>query len=92
VNTNLFFGGRNRPDELRNPGESPDNEPGAAARVMLRSVLAQSIPPSDVAGMVVDAIRAERFYVLTDDDWSETSRLREEAILSQGVPPQRRRR
>jgi NAD(P)-dependent dehydrogenase (short-subunit alcohol dehydrogenase family) len=92
VNTNLFFGGRNRPDELRNPGESPDNEPGAEARIMLRGVLAQSIPPSDVAGMVVDAIRAERFYVLTDDDWSETSRLREEAILSQGVPPQRRRR
>jgi NAD(P)-dependent dehydrogenase (short-subunit alcohol dehydrogenase family) len=92
VNTNLFFGGRNRPDELRNPGESPDNEPGAEARVMLRGVLAQSIPPSDVAGMVVDAIRAERFYILTDDDWSETSRLREEAILSQGVPPQRRRR
>jgi NAD(P)-dependent dehydrogenase (short-subunit alcohol dehydrogenase family) len=92
VNTNLFYGGRNRPDELRNPGETPDTEPGAQARVMLRDVLARSIPPSDVAEMVVDAIRGERFYILTDEEWSETSRAREEAILSQGVPPQRQRR
>ena len=92
VNTNLFYGGRNRPDELRNPGETPDAEPGAEARTMLRGVLAQSIPPAHVADIVVDAIRSERFYVLTDEDWSETSRLREEAILSGGVPPQRRRR
>jgi short-subunit dehydrogenase len=92
VNTNLFYGGRNRPDELRNPGETPDAEPGAEARQMLRGVLAQSIPPGHVADTVVDAIRSERFYVLTDEDWSETSRLREEAILSGGVPPQRRRR
>jgi NAD(P)-dependent dehydrogenase (short-subunit alcohol dehydrogenase family) len=92
VNTNLFYGGRNRPDELRNPGEAPDQEPGAAARVMLRGVLAQSIPPADVAELVVEAIRSERFYVLTDEEWNETSRLREAAILSGGVPPQRRRR
>jgi NAD(P)-dependent dehydrogenase (short-subunit alcohol dehydrogenase family) len=92
VNTNLFYGGRNRPDELRNPGETAETEPGAEARVMLREVLARSIPPSEVAEMVVDAIRAERFYILTDEEWNETSRAREEAILSQGVPPQRQRR
>jgi NAD(P)-dependent dehydrogenase (short-subunit alcohol dehydrogenase family) len=92
VNTNLFYGGRNRPDELRNPGETPDAEPGAEARTMLRGVLAQSIPPAHVAEIVVDAIRSERFYVLTDEEWSETSRLRQEAILSGGLPPQRRRR
>jgi NAD(P)-dependent dehydrogenase (short-subunit alcohol dehydrogenase family) len=91
VNTNLFYGGRNRPDELRNPGEKSDNEPGADARVMLRDVLARSIPPSDVAEILLDAIRNERFYVLTDEEWDETSRLREEAIMARGVPPQRRR-
>ncbi|HEU0073887.1 MAG TPA: SDR family NAD(P)-dependent oxidoreductase, partial [Dehalococcoidia bacterium] len=72
VNTNLFYGGRNRPDELRNPGESFDNEPGTDARAMLRGVLAQSIPPADVAEILIDAIRNDRFYVLTDEEWDET--------------------
>jgi len=92
VNTNLFYGGRNRPDELRNPGESFDNEPGNDARAMLRTVLVQSIPPSTVADMLLEAIRDERFYVLTDEEWDETSRQREDAIMARGVPPQRRRR
>jgi NAD(P)-dependent dehydrogenase (short-subunit alcohol dehydrogenase family) len=92
VNTRLFYGGRNRPDELRNPGETPDGEPGAEAREMLRGVLARSVPPEDVAEILIDAIRDERFYVLTDEEWDETSRLRQEAILARGVPPERRRR
>jgi NAD(P)-dependent dehydrogenase (short-subunit alcohol dehydrogenase family) len=92
VNTKLFYGGRNRPDELRNPGESMDHEPGDEARAMLRGVLARSIPPSDVAEFVIDAIREERFYILTDEEWDETARLREEAILARGVPPERQRR
>ena len=92
VNTKLFYGSRNRPDELRNPGESMDHEPGDEARAMLRGVLARSIPPSDVADILLDAIREERFYVLTDEEWDETSRLRGEAILARGVPPQRQRR
>ncbi len=92
VNTNLFYGGRNRPDELRNPGETPDSEPGAEARVMLRNVLAQSIPPADVAEILIDAIRNGRFYVLTDEEWDETSQAREDAIMARSVPPQRRRR
>jgi len=92
VNTKLFYGGRNRPEELRNPGQSFGNEPGDEARVTLRGVLAQSIPPSDVADILVDAIRNERFYVLTDEAWDERSRLREEAILARGVPPAQRPR
>jgi len=92
VNTKLFYGGRNRPEELRNPGQSFGNEPGDEARVTLRGVLAQSIPPSDVADILLDAIRNERFYVLTDEAWDERSRLREEAILARGVPPAQRPR
>jgi NAD(P)-dependent dehydrogenase (short-subunit alcohol dehydrogenase family) len=88
VNTRLFYGGRNRPAELRNPGQTEATEPGAQARVMLREVLAKSIPPSDVADILLDAIRAERFYVLTDHDWDERSRLRSQAILERGNPPQ----
>ncbi|HEU0073329.1 MAG TPA: hypothetical protein VFS30_04895, partial [Dehalococcoidia bacterium] len=67
-------------------------EPGTDARAMLRGVLAQSIPPADVAEILIDAIRNDRFYVLTDEEWDETSRQREDAIMARGVPPQRRRR
>jgi NAD(P)-dependent dehydrogenase (short-subunit alcohol dehydrogenase family) len=87
VNTRLFYGGRNRPDELRNPGETEATEPGAQARVMLREVLARSIAPSEVAEILVDAIRKERFYVLTDHEWDERARQRAEAILARGNPP-----
>jgi NAD(P)-dependent dehydrogenase (short-subunit alcohol dehydrogenase family) len=88
VNTRLFYGGRNRPEELRNPGEIESSEPGSQARVMLREVLARSIPPADVAEILLEAIRDQRFYVLTDHEWDERSRLRSEAILARGNPPQ----
>jgi NAD(P)-dependent dehydrogenase (short-subunit alcohol dehydrogenase family) len=88
VNTRLFYGRRNLPDELRNEGETDATEPGAQTRVILRDLLARSIPPTDVAEILVDAVRNDRFYVLTDHDWDERSRLREEAILARGNPPQ----
>jgi NAD(P)-dependent dehydrogenase (short-subunit alcohol dehydrogenase family) len=88
VNTKLFYGRRNLPDELRNAGETDATEPGAQVREVLRGVLARSIPPSEVAEILLDAVRNERFYVLTDHDWDERSRLREEAILARGNPPQ----
>ena len=88
VNTRLFYGGRNRPQELRNPGQTEETEPGAQARVMLREVLARSIAPAEVADLLIDAMREERFYVLTDHEWDERARLRAEAILARGSPPQ----
>jgi NAD(P)-dependent dehydrogenase (short-subunit alcohol dehydrogenase family) len=72
VNTRLFHGERNRPVELRNPAPK---EPGARASDSLRSAwfdrAARSNSPVQVADMLLDAIREERFYVYTDHEWDE---------------------
>ncbi len=39
-----------------------------AAAEMLRAFIEQGMPPDEVAGKVLDAIRAERFWILTHDD------------------------
>lgn len=84
VNTKIFYGGRNRPDELRD--EALEQERDAARRNALRERIAQGAPPDSVAEILLNAIRSERFYVLTDEEWDERARLRGEAILARGVP------
>lgn len=36
---------------------------------MLHRLVGAGMPPSEVAEMVFDAIRDERFYILTHEDW-----------------------
>ena len=85
VNTKIFYGGRNRPDELRD--EAPEQERDAARRNALRARIAQGASPESVAELLVHAIRNEQFYLLTDEEWDERARLRGEAILARGVVP-----
>jgi NAD(P)-dependent dehydrogenase (short-subunit alcohol dehydrogenase family) len=79
VNTNIADSARNRPNHLR--AEASVDEEGAGAE-LLRQFLTSGMAPETVAGKVVDAIRAGRFWVLTHDDegdfWvdSVTRRLR----------------
>jgi NAD(P)-dependent dehydrogenase (short-subunit alcohol dehydrogenase family) len=63
VNTRIADSERNRPAHLA-------VEPGADSgmREVLQSMLEQGMAPDDVAAKVVDAIRGERFWVLTHDD------------------------
>ena len=55
---------------------------------MLAELLGEGIDPSDVAGMVVDAIRAERFLVLTHPHHAEAIRLRAEQLIAGQLPDQ----
>src|SRR3970282_1025348 len=69
VNTRIGESERNRPDVLRDAGET-----GAPARQMqameqaFRALLATGLPPEQVAGAVVDAIRDKRFYIITQEE------------------------
>jgi hypothetical protein len=50
--------------------------------------LAEGMPPAEVAAIVVDAVRADRFYVLTHPEMIKPhveERLR--AVLQDGEPP-----
>ena len=68
VNTGIGESGRNRPDELRDEAGANVLEGGGDASP-LKAVLEAGLAPATVAGMVVDAIKADRFYILTHDDW-----------------------
>ena len=63
VNTKIAQSARNRPAHLQE-GAAPDPE----AAALLRGFLEQGMPPDEVAAKVLEAIREERFWILTHDD------------------------
>jgi NAD(P)-dependent dehydrogenase (short-subunit alcohol dehydrogenase family) len=67
VTTNIFTSQRNRPAALRN--EAMKTTARAANREIAATALAQGLDPAVVADMVVDAIRAERFWVITHPEY-----------------------
>ncbi len=58
VQTNINASARNRPEELRNPGEEPFTPPQM-------DVVGGIIEPGDVADRVVAAVKGNELYVLT---------------------------
>ena len=67
TNTNVMEGERNRPEHLGNEERTEDAE---AWREAIRSGFTgpSGKEPSEVAGMVVDAVTKDRFWVVSHDD------------------------
>jgi NAD(P)-dependent dehydrogenase (short-subunit alcohol dehydrogenase family) len=78
VNTRLFDASHTRPID-----ETPT---GATMRENLRQRLAQAIPPAQVADVLLQAIRDDQFFVLTDHDWDDRIRARSAAVLGRSAP------
>ncbi len=84
VRTNFGTSGRNRP-AWAGPATIRDAaEQASAERFDPLSVLGAS--PAEVAGMVVDGIRARRFYILTSDNRHEPVLRRGQEIVAGGPP------
>ena len=84
VATRIVDSGRNRP---AGPQEQPaPGTPEAAMLDMIRQVLAAGQSPAEVAGKVLDAIVAGRFYILTHPEHNGVITKRAEAMLA-GMPP-----
>ncbi|MGH9103509.1 MAG: SDR family NAD(P)-dependent oxidoreductase [Acidimicrobiales bacterium] len=82
IATRLFQGSRNRPRALRNRAEGPGARGGRELREQMHARLAQGMSPETVADKLLEAIRADRLYVLTDHDWDGAIRERSEDILA----------
>lgn len=86
VNTRIHEADRNR------PASSPDDPaPGVAGpagtdpalfRDTLGGMLAAGLAPDHVAELVLDAIRARRFYILTHPDWAPMISARTDHIVA----------
>ena len=87
VNTRIGESERNRPDVLRNAADA--GVPGQQMQAMeqaFRALLATGLPPEQVAGAVVDAIKAERFYIITHEETKGRVRSRMQDILEDRSP------
>lgn len=78
--------GRNRPEELRNaPGEKEKNPEDEQLKQRLRQGM-QWMDPPEVADKVFDAIRDEKFYIITHPEMKDRIRRRMEDILQERNP------
>jgi NAD(P)-dependent dehydrogenase (short-subunit alcohol dehydrogenase family) len=85
TNTRIIESGRNHP---QGPMELP--APGTQEGAMLdfiRGIFAGGMPPSETASIVMDAIRDERFYILTHPEHNAQIQARVEAVVTGAPPP-----
>jgi NAD(P)-dependent dehydrogenase (short-subunit alcohol dehydrogenase family) len=85
IATNLFHGSRNRPSALANDGGMSSS--GAALRDQMHATLSKGMPPSEVASLLVTAVRENKLYLLTDHEWDTRVVARHEAIMAGAVGP-----
>jgi len=86
VRTNIPDAARNRPAELQNKNEPPLNPIEEAIRARIAQAFAAARPPAEVADIVLDAIREERFWITTTEDFDEAIRGRVDGILARSNP------
>jgi NAD(P)-dependent dehydrogenase (short-subunit alcohol dehydrogenase family) len=87
VNTKIMDAERNRPRELQNAAAYETAHPATIQiRETLRQLVEAGLPPSEVASKVFDAIRNEKFYILTHADWKPLVQKRMEDILQERNP------
>lgn len=91
VATNLIDADRNRPEHLVRPLDEPEDA-GARERERAagRELLGQKKPPAEVAQLVVDAVKANQFWIFTDDQFAPVVAERHRSIESVTNPPQAR--
>jgi NAD(P)-dependent dehydrogenase (short-subunit alcohol dehydrogenase family) len=87
VNTRIIESERNRPERFT-PGRVDEVTPQRQALMeAVRNMLASGMQPDEVANMVFEAVRDERFYILTHPELNDRVRQRVDAILTGENPP-----
>ncbi len=76
---------RLRPDEVPTPARTDE---GAQLMALQRDFLAAGMPAREAGELVLDAVRARRFYVLTHPAWAVMVEARARAI-AEGLDPAR---
>ena len=85
VRTRILEADRNRPANLR---ETAVARHDPQLEEMAREAIATGLPPAEAAAQVVDAVKNERFYVLTHPELTPRVRERMEELLEARNPSQ----
>jgi NAD(P)-dependent dehydrogenase (short-subunit alcohol dehydrogenase family) len=87
VNTRIMDSARNRSVQLQNdPTEERMSPESEAVVQFMRQAVEAGMPPHQVADIVFQAIRDEKFYILTHPELKEAIRVRMEDILQERHP------
>ncbi|MBI3372453.1 MAG: SDR family NAD(P)-dependent oxidoreductase [Betaproteobacteria bacterium] len=86
VPTGIADSARNRPVELSNPESGKSADQLAREEMLRKAVTSGKVSAEQVARAVVDAVKENRFYILTHPRINGAIRARMEAILA-GRPP-----
>ena len=76
INTQIGHSARNRPSD---PTRDPERTSSASADLVSMAIIEgakQGVPPEEIAGRVLAAIREERFYILAEDAWRDACNAR----------------
>jgi short-subunit dehydrogenase len=76
VKTKIAESGRNRPGAAAAPASSPNE-----FEAMVRGLVEQGVSPESIADKVFDAIRTERFWILTHPEFEPAIRERVDGML-----------
>jgi NAD(P)-dependent dehydrogenase (short-subunit alcohol dehydrogenase family) len=80
----------NRSERVRPVGLSFSRSPDdPETRERIDAAIGRGLDPAEVAGMVVDAVREERFLLLTHPEYEKSLRMQTETLLSGGLPSPR---
>jgi NAD(P)-dependent dehydrogenase (short-subunit alcohol dehydrogenase family) len=85
VQTRIGESDRNRPPELQDGGDDA-NPIGEMGREFLKTLVESGLAPADVAAQVLDAIREERFYILTHPEMTPMIEKRMQDVLQGRTP------
>jgi NAD(P)-dependent dehydrogenase (short-subunit alcohol dehydrogenase family) len=87
VNTRILDAERNRPQALQHEPEEQQMSPEMATMLNVGRQLVQTgMAPSQVAEMVFEAIRQEKFYIFTHKSTKQLVQVRMEDILQERMP------
>lgn len=88
INTQIMFGARNRPPELQNGTPISQMEQESRDRIK-RLAETSGMSPEQAAGIVLQALKDEQFWILTHDEFDEIIRGRADDILARRNPSPR---
>ncbi|MBA2680301.1 MAG: SDR family NAD(P)-dependent oxidoreductase, partial [Ktedonobacteraceae bacterium] len=86
VNTRILESERNRPDALQNAGELQITPEMLAGLQTLYQDIQKGLPPAQVAVIVFDAIREEKFYIFTHSTTKLGAQVRMEDLIHERQP------
>ena len=89
VNTKIAESDRNQPESVSRPLIADEEANAGELRAMVRDFFALQQSPEQVAGLVFDAVRTQKFYVFTDDVWRSAIAERQ-ADIAEGRNPRPR--